>query len=139
MFQKEGYSFEKFSYFHPKCSQEEFFGVIKQSDIILDSFNWSGGNTSLEAISLDKPIVTFPSRFMRGRHTYGILKTLEIEETIASSKKNYVEIALKLASDISFRDSIVDKIKKHKKKLFNNDKPIRFLEDIIQKKLTTHF
>ena len=76
---------------------------------------------------------------MRGRHTYGILKTLEIEETIASSKKNYVEIALKLASDISFRDSIVDKIKKHKKKLFNNDKPIKFLEDIIQKKLTTHF
>ena len=139
LFQKEGYSFEKFSYFHPKCSQEEFFGVIKQSDIILDSFNWSGGNTSLEAISLDKPIVTFPSRFMRGRHTYGILKTLEIEETIASSKKNYVEIALKLASDISFRDSIVDKIKKHKKKLFNNDKPIKFLEDIIQKKLTTHF
>ena len=138
-FQNEGYSFEKFSYFHPKCSQEEFFGVIQQSDIILDSFNWSGGNTSLEAISLNKPIVTFPSRFMRGRHTYGILKTLDIEETIASSKKNYVEIVLKLTSDISFRNSIVDKIKKNKNKLFNNDKPIRFLEDMIRKKLITHF
>ena len=138
-FQNEGYSFEKFFYFHPKCSQEEFFGVIQQSDIILDSFNWSGGNTSLEAISLDKPIVTFPSRFMRGRHTCGILKTLDIEETIASSKKNYVEIVLKLASNISFRNSIIDKIKKNKNKLFNNDKPIRFLEDMIRKKLITHF
>ena len=135
LFQKEGYAFEKYSYFHPRCSQEEFFGLIEESDIILDSFNWSGGNTSLEAISLNKPIVTCPSVFMRGRHTYGILKILDIEETIASSKKKYVEIAVKLADDINFRNSIVNKIKKHKNKLFNDDKPVRFLEDVIRKKL----
>ena len=135
LFQKEGYAFEKYSYFHPRCSQEEFLGLIEESDIILDSFNWSGGNTSLEAISLNKPIVTCPSGFMRGRYTYGILKILDIEETIASSKKKYIEIAVKLAGDINFRNSIVNKIKKHKNKLFNDDKPVRFLEDVIRKKL----
>ena len=135
LFQKEGYNFEKYSYFHQRCSQEEFFGIIEASDIILDSLNWSGGNTSLEAISLDKPIVTYPSTFMRGRHTYGILKILDIEETIAISKKNYVEIAVKLATDKNFRNSIVDKIKKNKNKLFNDDKPLKFLEEVIRKKL----
>ena len=135
LFQKEGYAFEKYSYFHPRCSQEEYLGLIEESDIILDSFNWSGGNTSLEAISLNKPIVTCPSGFMRGRYTYGILKILDIEETIASSKKKYIEIAVKLAGDINFRNSIVNKIKKRKNKLFNNDKPVRFLEDVIRKKL----
>ena len=135
LFKKEGYDFEKYSYFHPRCSQEEFFGLIEESDIILDSFNWSGGNTSLEAISLNKPIVTYPSAFMRGRHTYGILKILDIEETIAISKKNYVEIAVKLANDKNFRNSIVDKIKKNKNKLFNDDKPLKFLEEVIRKKL----
>ena len=134
-FQNEGYSFEKFSYFHPKCSQEEFFGLVEASDIILDTFNWSGGNTSLEAISLNKPIVTCPSKFMRGRHTYSILKILGIEETIASSKKKYTEIAVKLASDITFRNSIVNKIKKHKNILFNDQKPVRSLEDVIRNKL----
>ena len=54
LFQKEGYSFEKYSYFHPRCGQDEFFGLVEESDIILDSLNWSGGNTSLEAISLNK-------------------------------------------------------------------------------------
>ena len=44
-----------------------------------------------------------------------ILKILGIEETIASTKKKYTEIAVKLASDITFRNSIVNKIKKHKK------------------------
>ena len=136
LFKKEGYNFEKYSYFHPRCSQEEFFGLIEESDIILDSFNWSGGNTSLEAISLNKPIVTYPSTFMRGRHTYGILKILDIDETIAISKKNYVEIAVKLANEKNFRNSIVDKIKKNKNKLFNDDISLKFLEEVIRKKLS---
>ena len=135
LFQKEGHAFEKYSYFHPRRSSEKFLGLIEESDIVLDSFNWSGGNTSLEAISLNKPIVTCPSGFMRGRHTYGMLKILDIEETIASSKKEYIEIAVKLASDINFRNFIVNEIKKHKNKLFNDDKPVRFLEDVIRKKL----
>jgi len=135
LFQKEGHAFEKYSYFHPRCSSEKFLGLIEESDIILDSFNWSGGNTSLEAISLNKPIVTCPSDFMRGRYTYAILTILDIEETIASSKKEYIEIAVKLASDINFRNIIVNKIKKHKNKLFNDDKPARFFEDVIRKKL----
>ena len=135
LFKKEGYDFEKYSYFHPRCSQEEFFGLVEESDIILDSFNWSGGNTSLEAISLNKPIVTYPSDFMRGRHTCAILKILNIEETIATSKKNYVEIAVKLANDKNFRNLVVNKIKKNKNRLFNDDKPLKFLEEIIRKKL----
>ena len=137
LFQKEGYAFEKYSYFHPRCGIEEFLGLIEESDIILDSFHWSGGNTSLDAISLNKPIVTCPSGFMRGRHTYSMLKILDIEETIASSKKEYTEIAIKLASNIIFRNSIVNKIKKHKNKLFNDDKPVRFFEDVIRKKFKT--
>ena len=135
LFEKEGYDFEKYFYFHPRCSQEEFFGLIQESDVILDSCNWSGGNTSLEAISLNKPIVTYPSNFMRGRYTYAILKILGIEETIATSKKKYVEIIVKLARDINFRNSIIKKIKERKKILFNDDKAVRFLENIIIEKL----
>ncbi len=71
---------------------------------------------------------------MRGRHTYSMLKILDIEETIASSKKEYIEIAVKLAGDINFRNSIVNKIKKHKNKLFNDEKPIRFLEEFFKNK-----
>ena len=81
-------------YFHPRCSLNEFLGLIEQSDIILDSINWSGCNTSLDALSLNKPIVTYPSVFMRGRHTYGFLKKLNIEETVAHSKEEFIEIAL---------------------------------------------
>ena len=135
LFQNHNLSFNEYSIFHPRCAKDEYLGLIKQSDIILDSLNWSGGNTSLEAISLNKPIVTCPSEFMRGRHTYSILKKLNIEETIASSKEKYIEIALKLAKDKNFRSLVINKIVKNKKKLFNDDKPIRFFEEVIKKKI----
>ena len=134
LFINEGYDFEKYFHFHPRCSQEEFFGIIEESDIILDSFNWSGGNTHLEAINLNKPIVTCPSDFMRGRHTGGILKILDTEETIATSKKDYIDIAVKLAEDTNFRNNIIHKIMINKNKLYNDEEPIRHLEDMIKKK-----
>ena len=49
------------------------------------------------------------------------------------AKKKYTEIAVKLGSDIKFRNFIINKIKKNKKKLFNDDKPIRFFEEFIRK------
>ena len=50
--------------------------LIQSADIVLDSLDWSGLNTSLEAISLNKPIITLPSDLMRSRHTFGVLKIL---------------------------------------------------------------
>ena len=51
-----------------------------------------------------------------------------------NEKKN-LTIKETFTFDINFRNSIVNKIKKHKNKLFNDDKPVRFLEDVIRKKL----
>ena len=116
-------------------NQEEFFNLINQSDVILDSLNWSGNNSSHEAISLKKPIVTLPGPYMRGRTTYSILKILDIEETIAKTKKEYVDIAFRLAKDINFRNLICQKIEKNKNKLFNDKKPIKYLENF----LISHF
>ena len=109
-------------------------GIISKSDIILDSIDWSGFNTSLAAISLNKPIVTLPSNFMRGRHTYGILKNLKIDELISNSKANYVDLAVKLSENLSFRDNIIKKIKTNKSLIFNNYKTVKFIEDFFESK-----
>jgi predicted O-linked N-acetylglucosamine transferase (SPINDLY family) len=63
--------------FHDKVSNKKFLELVNSSDIILDSMKWSGGISSLEAIYLNKPIVTLPSELLQSRHTYGILKILE--------------------------------------------------------------
>jgi len=125
----KGLIFKDFFIFYPQTSYENYINLIYKSDIVLDSLDWSGLNTSLEAINLDKPIITLPSNFMRGRHTSGVLKILKIDELICSSKKEYIDLAVKLSTDLEFKEKIVKKININKKLLFDNYKTIEFLEN----------
>ena len=129
---ENGLPLDDFFVFYPQTSYQNYLSLIDKSDVILDSLDWSGLNTSLEAISLDKPIITLPSNFMRGRHTYGILKILKLNELICSSKKEYVDLAVKLSKNPSFRDNVIEKIKTNKKLVFSNYKVIKFLEGFFE-------
>ena len=126
---KNGLSLDDYFVFYPQTSYQNYLDLITKSDIILDSLDWSGFNTSLDALSLDKPIVTLPSKFMRGRHTYGILKCIKIDELICNSKKEYIDLAVKLSKNFDFRNKIVKKIKISKRLIFNNYETIKFLEN----------
>jgi len=64
----------------------------------------------LEAIACNLPIVTCPGEFMRGRHSYGILKMLGVTETIAQSEAEYIDIAVRLGLDATWRNSIVQRM-----------------------------
>ena len=122
-------SFENYFIFYPQTTYQNYLNLIDKADIILDSLEWSGLNTSLEAISFDKPIITLPSKFMRSKHTSAVLKILKIDELICSNKRDYVDMAVKLSINSIFYEDISKKIKMNKKSLFNNYKPIKFLED----------
>ena len=89
----------------------------------------------MEAISLNKPIVTLPSNYLRGRHTYAMLKIMNINATIAQSKENYVDIAVKLAKDVSFRQKIINLIKSNKNKILFDKSSVNFIDDFLSKKL----
>jgi len=129
---EQGVNLDEFFTFYPQMTFKNYLNLIENSDIILDSIGWSGLNTSLEAISLNKPIVTLPSNFMRGRHTFGILKVLKIDELICNSKEEYVSLASKLSKNLVLREEISKKIKVNKKLLFNNPKPVKFLEKFLE-------
>jgi len=124
-------NFDDYFTFYPQMAYQDYLESINKSDIVLDSLNWSGLNTSLDAISLDKPVLTLPSDFMRSRHTYGILKILKIDELISNSKKDYVDRAVQLSKDSILRENISKKIKDNKKLLFNNSKVVKSLEDFL--------
>lgn len=104
--------------FKKSAPRHGFLNYINQSDIILDTLHWSGGNTSLETLLLEKPLVTMQHKYMRGNHTCAFLKYIELDELIAKSKEDYVNIASKLYLDKEYYKNIVKKIKKNKTKIF---------------------
>ena len=65
-------------------------------------------------ICQDPPVdIMIINNYIHARNAYKNNKKLNIEDTIASSKEKYVEIAVRLAKDNAFRDSISKKISKN--------------------------
>jgi predicted O-linked N-acetylglucosamine transferase (SPINDLY family) len=114
-----------------------FLGLVREADIILDSVGWSGGNTTLEAIAFDKPIVTLPGELMRSRHTAAILNVLGIEETVARDLDDYVRLSVRLALDRSWRSQIDSQINSSKSRAYDDLEAVRglgrFLESAARK------
>ena len=113
----------------PRQDDTGYWNLNQLSDIFLDTFDWSGGHTTLDAIACSLPIVTCPGELLRSRHAYGILQRLGITNTVAQTKAEYVEIAIKLAMDIPYRLSIIEKIKMKRDNLYHDQVCITALED----------
>jgi predicted O-linked N-acetylglucosamine transferase (SPINDLY family) len=107
---------------------EQYLQLNQVCDIFLDSFAWSGGITSIDAISCNLPIVTCPGELMRGRQAYGILKQLKIEETIAKDPAQYIQIAIRLGLEPNWRKAIQAKIRRNWHLVFEDLSAVEGLE-----------
>jgi len=126
-----GLNADEFCRFHPVLSHDEFLGLLRYADVFLDSFEWSGFNSTMEALACDLPVVTFPGGTCRSRHTYAILTMIGMAELIAKNEADYVEIAAKLGNDKVYRDQVVAKVEKNKSKAFDDPEAIRGLEEFL--------
>ena len=130
-FEEFALNYQDYCIFLPRLEPSTFAGVTAITDVFLDSIGWSGCNSTLEAINYDIPIVTWPGDLMRGRHTLAMLKMMGVEETIASSKDEYVKIAIRLGQDSQYRQYISQRVAENKYKLYSDQSPIRALEEFL--------
>jgi len=68
-------------------------------DIVLDTFPFNGGMTSIEALWMGVPIVTLAGTSPASRQTGSFLRLLGLERLIADSQEEYISTAVSLASD----------------------------------------
>ena len=116
----------------PALPKAQFYAFQSLVDVALDSFGWSGGVTTLDAIACDLPVVTYPGEFMRGRHSYGILQLMGVTETIAHSEQEYIDIAVQLGNDRAWNRHIRERIRDNKYKLYSRQECVRGLEHFYQ-------
>ncbi|WP_192499115.1 tetratricopeptide repeat protein [Skermanella pratensis] len=109
----------------------DFLGLVACSDVMLDPFHYSGGNTSLEAFALGTPIVTWPGAFMRGRHTYGFYRLMGLDDCVARDHAHYVELALDLAREPDRRTHVIRRVLDRVPVLFDDTESVRAIENAI--------
>jgi protein O-GlcNAc transferase len=69
-------------------------------DILLDTFPHGGGITSIEALLMGVPVVTLLGERVAGRLAASFLTTLGLDDLIARTPDEYLEIAARLAGDL---------------------------------------
>ncbi|MFN8576399.1 MAG: tetratricopeptide repeat protein [Candidatus Sericytochromatia bacterium] len=122
--------------FHPRIMRgADYINLVKISDVMLDTFNFGGVNTSYDAFSVGLPIITLPSNFQRSKYTYALYKTMGISDCIASNEDEFIDLAIKTANNTNFRESISKKILENQHLIFNDSKVTHEFEKIISKLL----
>lgn len=68
-------------------------------DIVLDTYPFNGGMTSIEALWMGVPIITLAGTTPASRQTGSFLRIVGLDECIAFTEEMFVEAAVSLASN----------------------------------------
>ena len=116
----------------PQTFRADFLAVLAACDIGLDTFGFSGGNTSLDALSVGLPVVTLPGEFMRGRQTLAMLRMLPAiveTELVATDSADFVQRAVNLLRDHEIRNTLCKVIRANAQHLFNRPEAVIALRE----------
>ncbi len=114
--------------FIPQMPHRKYLGLLILADALLDIPIFSGGSSSLEALAMGAPIVTWPQDFMRGRVTAAFYKQMGLSDLIATDAETYVDLALRLTRDTEFRQNMQAGIKANVHKLYERQETIQEME-----------
>ncbi|MDH3319035.1 MAG: tetratricopeptide repeat protein [Betaproteobacteria bacterium] len=130
-FSTRGLDFDRFASFIPWQEKATFYGLLGRAHAYLDTVGFSGFNTALQAIQCDLPVVTIEGRFLRGRLASGILRRMGLPELVAPDDQRYVDLAVRLADDVTYRDSVRQRMRSARHVLFEDLEALQALEEFL--------
>jgi len=90
--------------FLPTLRQDEAHRLLLSADCCLDSFPLCGMSSSFDAAMLGAPLVTLPTEIPFGKWTAAMYDYIDVTGLTAKDKDEYLDIALRLASDPVLRN-----------------------------------
>lgn len=115
----------------PRMTAEAFTAAMATADVVLDSLDWSGCNTLVEAVEAGLPIVTTPGRFMRARHGAALLSVMGLEDRVCRDADDYVATAVRLSRDPEARSAFAALIASRRSRLFEDTRSVEGLNDVL--------
>lgn len=111
--------------------REDFLDLLAAADVVLDPFHFGGGNSTLEAVAVGAPTVTYPGDYLRSRISQAIYRQIGMEDLIAKSPAAYAQLAVSIATNLTLRQSISQKLIDHSDSLFENAGAMQDWNDVI--------
>jgi protein O-GlcNAc transferase len=133
-FDARGVDFASHFGFLPWQPPAAFHGWLSRADVFLDTIGFSGFNTALQGIQRALPVVAREGRFLRGRMASGILRRMGLDELVAPTTESYVDLAVRLIEERKFSETIRQRMRAGRERLYGDLAPIRALEDFLERR-----
>ena len=126
--------------FGERINGSEYWSRYKAIDILLDTFNCSGGSTSSDALRMGCPVLTRLGDTASSRFGGSLLTALELPELITTTQKDYEERAVELANNTKKLAALKEKLRSHvsKTKLFDAQQFTNSLEKAFNEIYSRH-
>jgi len=119
--------------FVPRMDHDTFMRLLALADVSLDTFPFSGGNTTYQALAMGTPVVTLPGDYLRGRLSLAILCEAGVTDCVAMDGDDYARIAIRLGTDEAWRRDVLRRIEAGADDIFDD---ALFLNDAAEFLLT---
>lgn len=115
-------------------NQKQWLEVMSKCYLMIDPFPFGGCNTSLEAFSLNIPVVALPSNNISGRFTYGFYNKMgvDLDNVIATNSNDYVNKVVNLVKEKGIYYKLVKNIYINKYKLFEEIESVNEYEKVFK-------
>ncbi|NJM47762.1 MAG: O-linked N-acetylglucosamine transferase, SPINDLY family protein [Alkalinema sp. RU_4_3] len=98
--------------FAPQADSEPIHRAnLAMADVVLDTFPYNGATTTMEALWMERPLVTLVGEQFAARNSYGMLMNAGVEEGIAWSPEEYIEWGVRLGNDPDLRKTVMEKLR----------------------------
>jgi protein O-GlcNAc transferase len=130
-FSQAGADFDRSVCLIPTLPRDQFYGLMQHATLMLDTIGFSGFNTALQGLECGLPLVAYEGEFMRGRLASGLLRRMGLDDWVAGSHTEYIEMAMRLVSDEPARHALSHQIAQRRMQLFHDMEPVRALEQVL--------
>lgn len=118
----------------PQLPRPEFFALMREATLFLDSVGFSGFNTVMQAIECALPVIALEGDAMRGRFGSGVLRQAGLDDCVAATRTAYADSAVALVLDEARRAEVQARLRAARERLFSTVAPVRALEDFIERR-----
>jgi predicted O-linked N-acetylglucosamine transferase (SPINDLY family) len=115
-----------------------YLSLLAAADVLLDPLHFGGVNSTYDGLSLNQPIVTLPGAFHRARYTYGCYRKMECMDCVVSSPQEYVDLAVRIASESDYRAAVVERLRERTSVLFEDPGAVSEHERILSEWIEAH-
>ncbi|MDC0142027.1 hypothetical protein OAI84_00335, partial [bacterium] len=111
-------------HFIPPQPHYKLMGLYMLSDVILDSYHAGGCTTTREALEIGAVVVTLPSKYLGGRWSLAYYNIIGVLDVIAKDKEDYINLAVKMGTNMEARKKVKKSILENVHKLFHSREAI---------------